>query len=101
MGTAVIAIIVRQERELVEHFRQMRAISVQTAQPLSTLGVEQNSAWNRLVVRSIIRTTPSGDCWLDEATWEAFNTKRRRSTMVMLTIVIGLLIISAVVALRR
>ena len=101
MGTAVIAIIVRQARELVIHFRQMRAISVQTAQPLSTLGVEQNSAWNRLVVRSIIRTTPSGDFWLDEATWEAFNTKQRRSSMVMLTLVIGLLIISAVVALRR
>lgn len=101
MTAAVIAIIVRQERDLVAHFRQMRTVSVQTAQALSVLGVEQNSAWNRLVVRSIIRTTPSGDFWLDESTWEAFNTKRRRSTMVMLTFVIGLLIISAVVALRR
>ena len=101
MTTAAIAMIVRQERELVTHFRQMRAVSAQTAQPLSTLGVEQNSAWNRLVVRSIIRTTPSGDFWLDESTWENSNTKRRRSTMVMLALVIGLLVISAAVALTR
>ena len=52
MGASVAAaVIIRKERELVEHFAQAGAVSPSSARSSSDLGVHERFAWIRLVER--------------------------------------------------
>jgi hypothetical protein len=85
-ASAAAAIIIKRERDLVDHFRRAGATSPQTAQSPAALGVEQRLAWNILVNGAIIRTGASGTFYLDEASWEALGRRRRRLAVVIAVI---------------
>lgn len=95
MGAAAAAIIIRRERELVDHFRRAGATSPHTAQTLAALGVEQRFAWDRLVDGAVIRAGATGTFYLDEQSWEAL---RRRRQMIAVGIAILMISLAVLVA---
>jgi hypothetical protein len=100
MGASVAAaVIIRKERELVEHFRDAGALSASTASSSSDLGVHERFAWIRLVERGVIREASPGRYYLDEPTWVALR-QRRRTLAVVLTIFCVALAGAAMIASR-
>lgn len=95
MGAAAAAIIIKRERDLVDHFRRAGAMSPYTAQTPSALGVEQRFAWERLVDGAVIRAGATGTYYLDEASWEAL---RRRRQMIAIGIAILMTSLAVLVA---
>ena len=83
MGAAAAAVVIRREKDLVEHFRRAGATSPQAAQSPGALGVDQDFIWRRLVDGAVIRTEANGAYYLDEASWEAMGRRRRRLAIVV------------------
>lgn len=92
MGAA--AIIIRREKQLVEHFRRMNALTPITAQSTNALQVDVNVAFRILRERAVIREAGTGLYYLDEASWEASVRMRRRMAFIViaLVIVVGLVL---------
>ena len=89
MGAAAAAIIIKREKDLVEHFRRARATTPQTAQSPDALGVEDdNFIWRRLVSSAVIRAGTDGAYYLDEPSWEAMGRRRRRVAVVMMVVAV-------------
>ena len=87
MGASVAAAaIIRKERQLVDHFRGIGAVSADTARTLAQLGVDQNIGWRRLVDHAVLRSTPAGTWYLDEPSWMALGRMRRRLALVIAAI---------------
>lgn len=82
------AIIIRREKELVNHFRQMNALTPASAQSTNVLQVDENIAFRILRDRAIIRETSPGLYYLDELSWEASRRLKRRLALVLLAVVI-------------
>ena len=99
-ATAAVAVIVRKERELVDHLRSVGAVSADTARTLTQLRVDQGIAWRRLVDHAVIRSTPVGTWYLDEPSWMALRRMRRRLALVMaavgLIVALGATIVSLI-----
>lgn len=92
MGTsAMAAILIKRERQLVDHFRRAGATTPGAARSPDELGVATRLAWERLVRRAVIREGAPGKYYLDEPSWEAQRALRRRVGVVML--VIGLMVV--------
>lgn len=93
-ASAAAAIIIKRERDLVDHFRRAGATSPQTAQSPAALGVETRLAWDILERGAIIRPGPSGTFYLDEPSWEAMGRRRRRLAIVVTTaaVLLGLIL---------
>jgi|SRR6516164_9019194 hypothetical protein len=92
-ASAAAAIIVKREKDLVEHFRSAGATTAQTAQSPSALGVDDdNLVWRLLVKGAVIRQAAGGDYYLDEPSWEALGRRRRR-------VAIGLAVFAIILAL--
>jgi len=90
MGAAAAAIIIKREKDLVEHFRRARATTPQTAQPADVLGVEEdNFIWRSLVRSAVIRAGASGAYYLDEPSWEAMGRRRRRLAVIILVALVA------------
>jgi hypothetical protein len=89
MGAAVAAIIIRQEKDLVAHFRQHGATSPETAKSANELGVHPDFAWTRLTARAIVREAAPGYYYLDELSWQASRRMRRRLALVLIAIVLA------------
>ncbi len=96
MGATAAAIIIKRERDLVDHFRRAGATSPQTAQSPAALGVETRLAWDILVNGAIIRTGASGTFYLDEPSWEAMGRRRRRLAIVIAVFVMIVAIVVAI-----
>ena len=96
MGATAAAIIIRRERELVDHFRRAGATSPQTAQTPSALGVEQRFAWERLIDGAVIRTGASGTFYLDEPSWQALGRRRRTVAVGIAILVASLAVLFAI-----
>ena len=94
MGAAA-AIIIRREKDLVAHFQQARAVSSSTAQSLGALRVDDGTALRRLRARAVIREGAPGTFYLDEPSWLALRSSRRRMITVLLLIAVGLGIAAA------
>lgn len=91
MGAAAAAIIIKREKDLVEHFRRARATTPQTAQSPDALGVDDNNLiWRILVKSAVIRAGTDGSYYLDEPSWEALGRRRRRLAIIMLVAVVAL-----------
>jgi hypothetical protein len=91
MGAAAAAIIIRREKDLVEHFRRARATTPQTAQSPDALGVEDhNFIWRRLVRGAVIRAGAGGAYYLDEPSWEALGRRRQRVAVIVLIAAVAL-----------
>jgi hypothetical protein len=84
MGAAAAAIIIKREKDLVEHFRRAGATTPQAAQSPDELGVEDdNLIWRILVKGAVIRTGSDGTYYLDEPSWEALGRRRRRLAVII------------------
>ncbi|MGB7211304.1 MAG: hypothetical protein WBC97_01640 [Gemmatimonadales bacterium] len=97
MGAVAAAVIIRKERELVDHFRAMGAVSPDTARSLAQLNVDQNIGWRRLVDHAVLRSTPAGTWYLDEPSWLALRRMRRRMMTVVL-VMAAILFLGSVLA---
>jgi hypothetical protein len=91
MGAAAAAIIIKREKDLIEHFRRAGATSPQTAQSPDALGVEEdNFIWRRLVASAVIRPGAAGAYYLDEPSWEALGRRRRRVAVIVAVAAVAL-----------
>ena len=86
---AIVAIIIRREKDLVAHFQRAGCIDRASAMTPSALGVEEKLAWERLVSRAVIRGGAPGTYYLDEPSWAALRSMRRRMVTVLLLIVVA------------
>ncbi len=89
MGAVAAAVIMRKERELVDHFRQAGAVSVSTAQSLTQLGVHADGVgWHRLTQRAVVREASPGFYYFDEPSWNALRYVRHRMLFVVFAVAI-------------
>ena len=88
---AAIAVIHRQERDIVNGFRGLGATSPDRARDPQELGVRHQHAFDRLARRAVLRDAGNGKYYLDELSWEAFRSLRRRMAIVMLVVVFAML----------
>lgn len=89
----VAAIIIRKERELVEHLRQRGAVDPAHAQSRSALGVDSDLAWTRLERSAVVRAAGSGNYYLDLPSWEARQRRRKRAmAVVLIAVIVGALL---------
>ena len=86
-ASAAAAVIIRKERELVEHFMAAGAVAPSSARSSSDLGVHERFAWMRLIERGVIREAGPGRYYFDEPTWVALRRRRRRLALVLIIFV--------------
>ena len=97
MSAAVAAILIRREREVVDDFRAAGAISRETAQSYTAIGLGQSVGLKRLRDRAVIREAAPGTYYLDEEVWTAVRKTRRRIATVFL-LILALFLLGVVVA---
>jgi hypothetical protein len=92
MGAAVVAVLIRREKEVVDDFRTAGAISRETAQSYSAIGPGHSLGLRRLRDRAVIREVAPGTYYLDEEVWTAVRrTRRRIATAFLLVLALVLL----------
>jgi hypothetical protein len=84
MATAAAAILVK-ERHVVEAFQRARATSPERAAVPEDIGVDLTGVGG--LRHAVLRATESGLYYLDEPTWLALRSTRRRMVFVLLVIV--------------
>jgi len=89
-AAAAVAIMRRREREVVDDFRAAGALSPETAQSYSAIGLGESMAMRRLHDRAVIRESAPGLWYLDEEVWTAVRRTRRRVGLVMVVVVLML-----------
>jgi hypothetical protein len=95
MGAAAAAVIIKRERDLVDHFRRVGATSPDTAKTPDEIGVDGPMTWFRLVDDAVIRSAGDGRFYLDALTWEAL--ERRRKRVMMIAFIIAVLAVAFVI----
>lgn len=83
-AAAAAAVMIRKERDLVDHFRRLRATSPESAMHKQDIGVESNGAWKRLERHAVIREAQPGLWYLDELSYAAMRNVRRRILVLIL-----------------
>ena len=92
MGAAVVAVLIRREKEVVDDFRAVGATSRETAQSYTAVGPGHSLGLKRLRDRAVIREAAPGTYYLDEEVWTAVRrTRRRVATAFLLILVLVLL----------
>jgi hypothetical protein len=94
MGVPAVAMVIRRkEINLVEHFRDMGALSPDSAKSLRDLQVNVDDfALQRLHRRAVIRAVHDGEYYLDEEVWRAVRGRHRRvGTLIFLLVVLMVL----------
>jgi hypothetical protein len=100
-ASAAAAIVIKREKDLVEHFRNAGATSPQTAQSPDALGVEYNNMiWRILEKDAVIREGAGGAYYLDEPSWEALGRRRRRVALIVAVVAIAVALVSYFAASR-
>jgi len=94
MGVPAVAMVIRRkEINLVEHFRDMSALSPDTAKSLEELRLNVDDfALQRLHRRAVIREVHHGEYYLDEEVWRAVRGTRRRLSTLMFVLVVLLVL---------
>lgn len=100
MGAAA-AVIMRRQRDIVETFRAARATSPATARAAGELGLDENHIFHGLIRRAVIRPTDDGRYFLDEPSWKALRSIRRRAAVIILFVVVLLSVFTIIVANTR
>ena len=85
-AAAIVAVMRRREREVVDDFRAAGATSRETAQSYTAIGLGESLALRRLRERAVIREAAPGTYYLDEEVWTAVRRRRRRIATVLLVI---------------
>jgi len=80
-GAAVVIII--KEKRIVEAFRRAGATSPGAAVNPDTLGVHRRIAFRKLKAGAALREAGPGLFYLDEPSWEAMRSFRRRVALVI------------------
>src|SRR5690242_3992328 len=93
MAAAAAAVILRKEREIVNTFRGVGATSSERARDPSELGVDKHLPFERLIRRAVLRDAGGGRYYLDELSWNALRSLRRRLILIMLAIIVALLVV--------
>ena len=96
MGAAVAAILIRREKEVVDDFRAAGAISRESAQSYTAIGLGESLGLKRLRERAVIREAAPGTYYLDEEVWTAVRRTRRRVATVFL-LILALFLLGVVV----
>lgn len=90
MGAAVLAIIARKERDLVELFTREGATSPVAAKTLQELNLDDHGiAMRRLRGRAVVRET-GGRYYVDLESWEALRRTRQRIALVLALVALAL-----------
>ena len=88
MGSAAAAAVLIKERHVVEAFQRARATSPERAVVPEDIGVDLTGVGGRRLLRhAVLRATSPGRYYLDEPTWAALRSTRRRMVFVVLVIV--------------
>jgi hypothetical protein len=85
-AAAIVAVMRRREREVVDDFRAAGATSRETAQSYTAIGLGESLGLRRLRERAVIREAAPGNYYLDEEVWTAVRRRRRRIATVLLVI---------------
>jgi hypothetical protein len=85
-AAAIVAVMRRREREVVDDFRAAGATSRETAQSYTAIGLGESLGLRRLCERAVIREAAPGTYYLDEEVWTAVRRTRRRIATVLLAI---------------
>lgn len=85
-AAAIVAVMRRREREVVDDFRAAGATSRETAQSYTAIGLGESLGLRRLRERAVIREAAPGTYYLDEEVWTAVRRTRRRIATVLLAI---------------
>ncbi len=80
---SISAVLLMRERRLVGRLRRIGATDATAAHPLADLHGVDRLALKRLRERGVIRESAAGSCYLDEASWAALRSKRRRIVAVV------------------
>jgi len=87
-ASAAAAAIIIREKHIIEAFRSAGATSPGAAVNPDALGVHQRIAFRKLKAGAALREAGPGLFYLDEPSWEAMRSFRRR-----IALVIGLLVL--------
>jgi hypothetical protein len=82
-----------KEKHIVAAFRGAGATSPPAAMTPASLGVQEHLAFAKLRRRAVLREAGAGRYYLDEPSWAALRSTRRRTALVL-----GLLVLAAAVA---
>lgn len=98
MGAAA-AVIVRTQKHIVECYRAAHATTPNAARAPGELGIEESMIFTGLVRRAVLRDAGGGRYYLDEPSWEALGTSRRRIVMMVLMLaLLAVIVLSMSVA---
>ena len=87
-ATAAGAVVLAKERHVVEAFQRAGATSPERAVVPQDIGVDLAGIGGRRLLRhAVLRAAPSGQYYLDEPTWVALRSTRRRLVFVLLVII--------------
>jgi len=85
-AAAVAAVMRRREQEVIDDFRAAGAVSRETAQSYTAVGLGESLGLKRLRDRAVIREAAPGTYYLDEEVWTAVRRTRRRIATVFLVV---------------
>jgi hypothetical protein len=92
--------ILRNERQLVRHFREAGAVSPSSAKSLDDVHVRHHAlGLRRLRHRVVIREAAPDRFYLDEEVWEALSRTRRQVSLAVLALIVLLFV--GVLAVKR
>jgi hypothetical protein len=83
MSIGGVLLVMKQSR-IVEAFRDGRATGHQTAVTPASIGVAERWAFHGLCRRAVLRSAGSGAYYLDEPSWEALRSSRRRTAVLLI-----------------
>ena len=85
--TAAAAIVIRREKDAVAAYRSAGATTPGRAHRPEGLGVTNAMAIRRLTSRAVLRPgTEPGTLYLDEPSWTALRSMRRRMAVVLVIV---------------
>jgi hypothetical protein len=93
-STAAVTAMAAQRNRLIRHFQKLAAFDEQSAISADTLPRAGFRLIDRLKDQRVIRTTPTGMLFLDQARWTETRSARRRNVLLLL---VGALLVGIVV----
>lgn len=88
MGASVAAVLIAKERHIVDAYQRAGATSPDAAVTPASLGVDERLAFRKLVGHAVLRETTPGTYYVDEPSWRALRSLRRRLVLVFLLVAI-------------
>ena len=87
MGAGAVAVIVAKEKHIVDAFRRAGAFNAESAVTPATISVSERLAFRKLRQHAVLREARPGSFYLDEPSWQALRSMRRRLGLVWLLVI--------------